>query len=459
MTSISLLLSLGVLSSPSTGDPLTTATNRYIADYGRAAAAHAMIPSFSRQTGLACNACHTTFPQLTPFGRMFKLNGYTLTGLQVIRAGDSAKTSLKLDLVPPVSAMLQTSMTNVRTAVPGAQNSTVQLPQELSLFFGEAITPKIGTFLQLTYDPEAGSIGMDNADIRFASHLHLGSRVATVGFTLNNNPTVGDVWNSVPAWGYPYASSSVAPAPGAGTLLDGGLEQQVAGLGAYALFDNHLYGELTLYRSAFQGGPQPPDGSAANAINGVTPYWRLFYETPLGQGTAMVGFLGMNASLYPDGISGLRDRYTDLGFDSQYERPLGTGNLSAHAIYVHESRHLPASLAAGAVDHQDNHLSVVRFDASAYNARRMGLTLGYFRTRGGVDSTAYAPGEVDGYAAGKPNSDGLLGEVSFLPWLNTRFSLQYVKYLAFNGAKTNYDGAGRSAGDNDTLYLLAWLMF
>ena len=42
------------------------------------------IPSFSRQTGLACNVCHTAFPMLTAFGRQFKLNAYTLTGLQTI---------------------------------------------------------------------------------------------------------------------------------------------------------------------------------------------------------------------------------------------------------------------------------------------------------------------------------------------------------------------------------------
>jgi hypothetical protein len=30
-------------------------------------AAHA-VPSYSRQTGLACNSCHYTPPELTPFG-------------------------------------------------------------------------------------------------------------------------------------------------------------------------------------------------------------------------------------------------------------------------------------------------------------------------------------------------------------------------------------------------------
>ena len=43
------------------------------------------VPAYSRQNGLACSACHYQFPHLTPFGSKFKLNGYTLTGLKVIR--------------------------------------------------------------------------------------------------------------------------------------------------------------------------------------------------------------------------------------------------------------------------------------------------------------------------------------------------------------------------------------
>ena len=61
----------------------------------RAAYAH-RIPSFSRQTKLPCSACHYGFPQLTPFGRLFKLNGYTLTALPTIVGGDSARRTLEL---------------------------------------------------------------------------------------------------------------------------------------------------------------------------------------------------------------------------------------------------------------------------------------------------------------------------------------------------------------------------
>src|ERR1700688_3453968 len=38
------------------------------------------LPSYARQTGQECAACHNGFPELTPYGRLFKLNGYTFSG-------------------------------------------------------------------------------------------------------------------------------------------------------------------------------------------------------------------------------------------------------------------------------------------------------------------------------------------------------------------------------------------
>jgi hypothetical protein len=40
------------------------------------------LPSFARQTGQPCGTCHTDYPALTPFGRRFKLLGYTTGGGQ-----------------------------------------------------------------------------------------------------------------------------------------------------------------------------------------------------------------------------------------------------------------------------------------------------------------------------------------------------------------------------------------
>ena len=50
-----------------------------LSDDGFAPPAQAL-PSFARQTGQPCGTCHTDFPALTPYGRRFKLLGYTAGG-------------------------------------------------------------------------------------------------------------------------------------------------------------------------------------------------------------------------------------------------------------------------------------------------------------------------------------------------------------------------------------------
>src|SRR5271154_6044956 len=40
------------------------------------------LPSYARQTGQPCGTCHTDFAGLTPYGRLFKIGGYTAGGGQ-----------------------------------------------------------------------------------------------------------------------------------------------------------------------------------------------------------------------------------------------------------------------------------------------------------------------------------------------------------------------------------------
>jgi hypothetical protein len=362
--------------------------------------------------------------------------------------------SLKINLIPPVSTMLQTSFTQIATAQPGTQNGNVEFPQELSVFFGEAISPRLGTFIQITYDAAEGALAVDNVDLRYANHATLASKQVIYGFTLNNSPTVQDVWNTTAVWGFPFGSSDVAPSPTAAPLIAGGLAQNVAGLGAYALWNNHFYGEATLYRSAQQGGPHPPDGTSEMTIKQVTPYWRFAYQHDWGKQYVSVGTYGLSSRLYPGGVTGPTDRFRDVAGDLQYERAMGGGNFVVHATYIHERQALDASVLAAVPTNAANTLNTMRADASLLTASRVGGSLGYFTISGDADSVLYAPS-----ATGKPNSSGIVAEVQFMPWINTRFSLQYVAYQKFNGATNDYDGAGRNASDNNTLYVLAWLMF
>ncbi|MGD8279386.1 MAG: hypothetical protein PVH00_15215, partial [Gemmatimonadota bacterium] len=401
------------------------------------------IPSYSRQTKLPCNVCHTTFPQLTEFGRQFKLNGYTLTGAEKVTAkAASERETLSLDLIPPVSVMLIGSSTTTAKRQPGTQNGSIEFPDEMSLFVGEAITPHLGTFLQFTYAAADGSFGMDNADIRYSNHASLGSRPLAWGLTLNNNPGVQDVWNTVPAWGFPYKASELAPGPAAGVMLDGGLEQSVAGLGAYAFFDNTLYAEFSAYRSAFQGGPHPPDSTAEGALSGTAPYWRAAVARTWGPNSIEVGTMGLSARLFPTGVAGPTDRYTDVGADLQYQRSTGSGFLTAHGLWVHEKQHLTASYVAEDAENLENTLQLFRADASYHLSDGLGATAGAFATTGTKDAALYAPDPVFGSRTGEPDSRGLIAQLEFMPWLNTRFTLQETMYTRFNGASTSYDGSG-----------------
>ena len=422
----------------------------------------AMVPSFSRQTKLACSACHYAFPQLTPFGRQFKLNGYTLTGLSTVGEPMDTSGGLKLAPIPPVAFMVVGSTTRTNAAQPGTQNNTAAFPQQASVFFAGQVTANLGAFSQFTYASDAGSFGVDNIDIRYARHATMGDRDVLLGVTLNNNPTVQDVWNTVPAWGFPFMSSSSAPSPMAGTLIDGGLGQQVVGAGVYSLFDDFLYAEASAYRSAPQGSAMPLDSTAANTTSGVVPYWRLALQHQYGPTYMMLGTYGFAANLYPQGVTGPTNRYTDIGVDAQVEHGMGTTMLIGRATYIHEQQHLDAFFGNGAqaAEGLTPTLATLRANVSMLANQRYGATVGYFQTTGTTDTLLFAPAVFSGSRTGSPNTAGETAELTYNAWENTRLGLQYVYYSKFNGASTAYDVAGgRRASDNNTLYLYTWLAF
>lgn len=421
-----------------------------------------LIPAFSRQTGLACSSCHYQFPQLTPFGRLFKLNGYTLTGIPTItRPGDSVgHESLKLLTVPPLAVMAVASLTQLNKTLPGTQNGTAAFPQEFSLFAAGQISPNVGAFTQLTYAAADGSFGIDNIDIRFANHATLGDRDLLYGVTLHNNPTVQDVWNTVPAWGYPFMSSDATPSSLAATQIDGELGQQVFGLGAYTLFDHVLYAEFTAYRSALQGMAMPLDSTAEGATSGVTPYWRVALQHESPSTSLMLGTYGFIAKVYPSGVSGPTNHYTDVAVDAQVEQRSGSATWIGRGTYIHERQRLDATFESGEAERADQTLSTARASVAFLPSEKYSFTFGYFQTSGSSDELLYASAPVFGSANGSPNTAGAIGEFNFNAWLNTRLGLQYTAFTRFNGASQQYDtNRGRNAADNNTLFLYTWWAF
>src|ERR1700682_4341496 len=191
------------------------------------------LPSFARQTGQPCGTCHTSFPGLTPFGRRFKLLGYTTGGglykttpfsnnagpkeayaalrnyANRIDGNGDAPTAAPVaekGWVPPISMMAIASFAHTQadegappTGPDKANDNPVLSP--FSGFWGGAITSNLGAFVQVTYNapgPVSGLSGnpadqflhtwtWDNTDFRLASTANIGGAACYLRHESNNH--------------------------------------------------------------------------------------------------------------------------------------------------------------------------------------------------------------------------------------------------------------------------------
>jgi hypothetical protein len=417
------------------------------------------VPSFARQTGQDCAACHVGGfgPQLTPAGIRFKIGGY------VDSDGQGGKV--------PLSGMLVGSYTHTAKAqdeppAEGAKTNNNRALDEASLFVAGRLADQLGAFVQMTYDGIEKRSALDHADLRFAHATQWQGKDLVLGVSVNNNPTVQDPFNSSPVWSFPYTSSALgfSGAP-VGTLVNGGLEHRVLGASGYAFFDNRWYAELGTYRTLSrtlqtrtgQGTDEDP-----GRLGGGTAYWRLAYFQDLKSSAFNVGLFGFNASVQPDRTPGTpSNRFTDLGIDGQYQW-LGTREhiVTLQGSHLREHQRRDALLAAGEADNGVGHLRESKLNVSYHFRQTWGVTAGLFRTGGDADATLYG---------GSPDTRGRIVQLDWTPfgkedswgapWANLRLGLQYTAYSRYNGASSNYDGAGRNASDNNTWFLFAWTSF
>src|SRR5215469_15147651 len=160
------------------------------------------VPSFATQTGLPCAQCHVMAfgPQLTEYGRQFKLNGYTF------RKQDGG-------LNIPLSATAIASYTNLSKGAPApspfSDKENLAL-QQVSVYFAGRITDHLGAFVKGTYDNIFDTKAWDTLDVRYARALDIGGHATILGIDVNNNPTAQDLWNSTPVWGFPYIAPELA---------------------------------------------------------------------------------------------------------------------------------------------------------------------------------------------------------------------------------------------------------
>ena len=427
--------------------------------------AHA-IPAFAAQTGEPCSACHIGFPQLTQFGREFKLEGYIAGG---------TFPSLK-----NFAVMSQIGFTQLHDKIPGGlapgfKTNDAWTAQQTSLFFGGAIDAHlgIGAFIQTTYDGVTHQWHWDNTDIRLARPGTLFGKPLFYGFTFNNAPGVSDLWNTPPSWGYPYIAPALAPGPVAELQIPA-LAQSVYGFGAYGALnltpENMIYTEADLYQSLPNRLGTVLGVGAVPPVAGVIPYLRLALQHSWGTSSLEIGSYALFDRPYPPGITGgATDQIIDVAADSQFQYITVKQAFSVQANIIHQSQNWQASYPLGLTARRADTLNTITLTVSELLVQKYGVTLSYNQLYGSADPVLYAASPIGGSANGKPNTISYTTEFDYypfnnggpqwLPWLNAKFFVENTLYPVFNGGVRNYDGADRSAQANDVLFAGVWLAF
>jgi len=433
------------------------------------------VPSFARQTGLQCIACHTEFPVLNSFGRQFKLSGYTL--------------SLVPTDFPPIAMMLQPSFTSTGRgqpggAAPGFNDNNNAAFTQISFFyagrlfgpyadkiFGKdaaAIANKFGVFSQTTYNGIAKNWHIDNTEFRYADTGTIKDKPITYGAYVNNNPTMEDPWNSTPAWGFPFSSSGLAAQRPPTPLIDGGLAQQVVGAGVYLFIDNTFYVTTAAYHTLGSKIQKDLgiDPAGETQVTDLAPYWRAAYVKTVDNTTYEVGTFGIATDTFPgrDSSAG-RDHITDLGLDAQFQTAFGPHDITGMVSWIYEWENWGASQTLGNTANSSDNLKEFKATIDYLYDKTYGAAVQFFMVDGTHDALLY-PNSV----IGSPASDGLVFQLNWLPFnknggpafwprSNVKFSLQYTMYDRINGSSKNYDGLGHNASDNNMLYAEVWIAF
>jgi len=438
------------------------------------------LPAYARQTGQPCAACHTAFPELTPFGRRFKIGGYTLGG------GDWQG--------PPLSAMYMAGFTHTASAFDegsqpaGLHTNNNLVSQQISGFIAGRLYGNLGSFIQITGNPVAGTVALDASDVRYADTFKLFGQDTIWGLDANNTPTVEDPWNTTPAFGWPQISSTVAPAFAPPlTHVESGYGQIVGGAGAYLFWNDMVYADFTAYKGLPQGvlyafnEPSPP---TTDALSNVAPYWRLAIEPHWDELYWEVGTFGMYGQITPGRQYGYgTDNFLDVGFDSQIQYAGDQYSITVKLTDILEWQRLNATFGLGGSSNLSDTLNSFKANASFVWDHTYSVGFGYFNISGSSDCNTYgsaaAPCLPNGLGAfpnsytASPMGDGLILDLAYIPFShgapfpystwNVRLGLQFTDYLHLYGGSSNFDGSNiggtHNAAGNNSVFAYAWFAF
>lgn len=399
------------------------------------------VPSFMRQTGAECAACHVGAygPRLTPFGIKFKIEGYT---------DSNGKGSV------PLSARLRLNR------IKPQQGATDTRIDEASIYLAGRLTDNVGSLIEVRRD-DGGNNNVNtylrSVDLRYVRDTKIGDKNVLLGFTLNNNPGVTDPIDTNQAWNIPAIGTE-------GSLFNpvvaGQLPYRVLGLTTYGFIDNSWYAELGAYRSMSRSLQNKlgldPVSNDPGALNGLNPYWRFAYIRDFKTQAFSVGVYGMNADkqlavLSPPGAprvtarSGPSDQLRDIGLDAMYQyRGDRSNTVQLKANYVNEHRDYGSTpVVFGSTAQASGKVREATLVATYSFKETWSISAARVFVKTNQDPVRYLNGTADSNIKyyevawvpfGKENSWGA-------PWANLRILAAWIKFDKFNGASNDLFGA------------------
>lgn len=447
------------------------------------------IPLFSRQTGQNCVSCHAggQYPELTPYGRYFKLTGYTL--------GTRQDLPISIQFVGGAA-----TSTNGNNGTGQTQQSGKLEPNYLFLNVGGKIFDNFGAFSQWYYafDEQTsggGSVKNQNSfaadvqDWRYADRFVGGDGIIKDiiwGASFNNYAGVTDVWNSSPMWMYPYMgsnrNSSTYGLPFNTKLSAYGIN--APGYGVYTYINNNFYGELNLYQSGGSGplswmtypASNSNPNNAPTYLQGLNPYFRFAYQSNERNGhNWMVGFLGSNINQYQScstvansaqftgnipsclainspALGSGTVQYQDRAVDGQYQYLVDPHTVTAQARFTQENITDANNIL---YSNTNNNLNSLIAKISYVYKATYGAGLGYLSVSGSADAR-YGTNALSG-ANLQPNSVAWMPSIWYQPLQNIRITYTYTAFTQFNGGNKNYNGLGTNASANNASWFYVWI--
>ena len=162
----------------------TLARDLYLHDAGA-------VPSFARRYGLSCSVCHTVFPALNEYGRLFRAKGYRLPGAGETISGErplglgttaEAPEGKKASGIPfidiPATSVASFQIRSDFVYTPDSEvKSQFTGISSVGLIFGGALGSQFSFFGNIALIEDGGFEGIDRLFVQYNPGLGLNVRV------------------------------------------------------------------------------------------------------------------------------------------------------------------------------------------------------------------------------------------------------------------------------------------